>query len=209
MDFSKFKTSDWLLAGGGLLFLIGGFLDWISVDLGILGSASGNNAFDYFFTGIVPWILIIGSAVVAVLLATGTIRAGTTPWPMILLAATALGTLLVLLRFIFPGMGEDVPDEVDIGRAIGLWLCTIAGIVATVGAAMKFRESGGDFADLRDPNKLRGAFNRPGAGTSTTVGPDTTGGVGVSGTTPPPPPPPAPPPPPPADPDNPPPPRDV
>ncbi len=185
MDFSKFKTSDWLLVAGGVLFLIGGFLDWISVDLGPFGNVSGNNAFDYFFTGIIPWLLIVGSAVVAVLLTGGVIKAGTTPWPLILLAATALGTLLVLLRFIFPGMGEDVPDEIDVGRAIGLWLCTIAGIVATAGAVMKFKESGGTMADLRDPDKLRSAFNRPGS-------PD----VGVAGSTPPPPPPPAPPPPP-------------
>jgi hypothetical protein len=191
VDFSKFKTPDWLLVGGGLLFLIGGFLDWISVEFSGV-SATGSNAFDFFFTGIVPWILIVGAGVVTVLVATGTLKAGTTPWPLVLLAATALGTLLVLLRFLFPGMGEDIPDEIDVGRAAGLWLSTIAGIVATAGAVMKFKESGGSMADLRDPDKLRGAFNRPGG---PTTGPDTTAGAGLAGTTPPPPPPPAPQPP--------------
>ncbi len=61
MDFSKFKTSDWLKAGGALGFLIFGFFSWVKIDFGAdLGFAvddSGGNVFDFFFTGIVPWIL--------------------------------------------------------------------------------------------------------------------------------------------------------
>jgi len=184
VDFSKFKTPDWLIVGGGVLFFIGGFLDWISVDFEGVGGASGGNVFDFFFTGIVPWILIIGAAVITVLLVGGTMKPGTTPWNLILLAATALGALLVLLRFIAPGLGEDVPDGLDIGRGIGLILCTIAAIVAAVGAGLRFKEAGGTMSDFTDRDKLRSSFNR---------------GGGSGGAPPPPPPPPgaAPPPPPP------------
>lgn len=189
MDFSRFKTPDWLIIGGGLVFLIGGFLDWISVefegDLAGLGS-SGANVFDFFWTGILPWLLIIGSAVITFLLVSGQLKTSNVPWPMIVLLATALGALLVLLRFIVPSLGEDVPDEIDVGRGIGLILCTLAAIVAAVGAFLNFKASGGDVRSLTDPDTYRSSFNRPGGSPPT----------GTTGT-PPPPPPSSPPPPPP------------
>ena len=73
MDFSKFKTPDWLKVGGALGFLIFGFMSWVKVDWGGemgLGSNSGGSVFDFFFTGTIPWILIMASAIVTVLLAT-------------------------------------------------------------------------------------------------------------------------------------------
>jgi phosphotransferase system glucose/maltose/N-acetylglucosamine-specific IIC component len=67
MDFSKFKTSDWLMIGGGVLTLIGGlFLDWIKVES--FSSFSGGDAFDFTLTGALPWLLIIASTVITVLL---------------------------------------------------------------------------------------------------------------------------------------------
>lgn len=165
MDFSKLKTPDWLIVGGAAAFFIGGFLDWISVDLGQFGSVSGGNVFDFFFTGIVPWILIIGSGVITVLLVTGTLKPGGPPWPLIIVAATVLGAVLVLLRFLVPGLGEDT-EGVDVGRGIGLILCTLGGIAAAVGGVMNFTSTGGNFKDLTDPNKLRQAFDRPGGGST-------------------------------------------
>ena len=57
MDFSKFKTPDWLIVGGGVVFLIGGFLDWLTATgelFGVEVTIRGATAFDFFFTGIVP-----------------------------------------------------------------------------------------------------------------------------------------------------------
>lgn len=164
MDLSTFKLPDWLMVGGGLGFLVfGTFVGWIKVSGGG-ESASDGNAFDFFLTGTIPWLLIIGAGVVAFLLAAGTIKAGTRPWPTILLAATALGTVLVALRFLIPTMGEDtaVLDGLglDIGRGVGLWFSTIAAIVATVGAAMNFRSHGGTMSDLTDVDTLRASFRR-------------------------------------------------
>lgn len=166
MDLSKFKVSDWLMIGGALGFLIfGTFVDWIKFSASGL-SASDGNAFDFFFTGTVPWILIVGAGVVAFLLAGGVIKAANVPWPLILLAATALGTILVLLRFLFPTIGEDTDlldaNGVDVGRGIGLWLSAIAAIVATVGAAMNFRAHGGTMSSLTDVDALRSSFRREG-----------------------------------------------
>lgn len=192
MDFSRFKVSDWLIVGGGLGFLIfGTFFDWISVS-GFGESASGANAFDFFLTGTVPWILVIGAAVLTFLLVGGVITSSNVPWPLVILAATALGTLLVLLRLLFPGMGEDIPDDsgIEVGRAVGLWLSTLSAIVATVGAAMNFRAHGGSMSDLTNPDRLRSSMR------------GSSGSSGSQGTPTPPPPPPssgsAPPPPPPA-----------
>ena len=53
------------------------------------GGISGNNAFDYFFTGGIAYLLVVGAGVVTFLLAGGFVKAGTTPWPIIILGATA------------------------------------------------------------------------------------------------------------------------
>ena len=37
-------------------------------------------------------------------------------------------------------------------------LSVISGVVAFVGAFLGFKESGGDFNDLKDMNKIKGAF---------------------------------------------------
>jgi hypothetical protein len=197
VDLSKFKTSDWMILGGGLLFLIGGFLDWITVEAAGV-TFSGSSAFDFFFTGIIPWLLIIATAVLTVLLLSGTIKPGTVPWPMIFVFATGLATLLVLIRFIVPAMGEDVPDDIDVGRGVGLWLCLIAAIVATAGAVMSYQASGGSLRHLTDPDRLRSAFKGAGPERGQTpppppgaVPPPPPPGRGP-GTQPPPPPPPAP-----------------
>ena len=186
MDLSKFKTSDWLKVGGGAGILIFGFVSWVKVEGGGVSYSAGN-VFDFFFTGTVPWILLIGTAVITLLLITGTLKADRLPWTLIMLAATALAALLLLLRLLInPIEGKDIIEAGggSVGRGIGMILSTVAGLVSLAGAFLGFKESGGDINDLKDMNKLKGQFS---------------GATG--GSTPPPPPPPGmspPPPPPPA-----------
>ncbi|MEZ5259445.1 MAG: hypothetical protein R2705_21960 [Ilumatobacteraceae bacterium] len=72
MDFSKFKTSDWMIVGGGAAFVISGFvLDWASIDTPI-GSYSGGHAFDWFFTGGLALIIAIVAATLTVMRVMGT-----------------------------------------------------------------------------------------------------------------------------------------
>jgi quinol-cytochrome oxidoreductase complex cytochrome b subunit len=163
MDFSKFKTPDWLVIGGGLLFLIGGFLDWFQVP-GELGGQSAGNAFDFILTGLIPWVLIVGAAVITFLLASGRLNTGGPPWGLVILGATAIGALLVLIRLIigadaselFSGVPSDADPALD--RAGGLWICAIAAIVAAAGAFMSFQASGGNMRDLTDMEKMKSAF---------------------------------------------------
>lgn len=155
MDLSRFKTNDWLVVGGGALMLIAGFLKWFNASLGGFSGGSAN-AFDYFFTGTVPWILLIAAAVIVMLVTGGIVKANVPP--MTILAATAVATILVLLRVIL-GHGQDIPAELDISisRSIGLWLALVAGIIATAGAFLGFQAAGGNLKDFTDPDKLKNA----------------------------------------------------
>jgi hypothetical protein len=166
MDFSKFKTYDWLMIGGGLGMLIFGlFLDWLSA-----GPFSAGNAFDFFFTGTIPWLLLVAVAVLVFLKVQGTLG-NNLPWPLIFLGATALSVLLLLIRVLFnPGAGDGV------GRGSGMYLSFVSAIVSAVGAFMAFQAEGGNVKDLTDMNKLKGSFST-GSGSSS------------GGDTPPPPPP--------------------
>jgi hypothetical protein len=189
VDLSKFKTSDWLKIGGAAGFLIFGFFHWTTVSgPGGLGGGSGFNVFHFFFTGTVPWILIIATGVITFLLLNGTMKAGSLPWPLIMLLATGLAALLLLIRLLFnPLDGKAAIESIggSVGRGIGLILSVIAGLVCFAGAFMGFKESGGNFNDLKDMNKLKGAFQ--GSGESAPPPPPPPPGM----TPPPPPPPPA------------------
>ncbi len=189
MDLSKFKTSDWLKVGGAAGFLIFGFFHWTTVSgPGGFAAGSGYNVFHFFFTGTVPWILVLATGVITFLMVTGTMKPGSLPWPLIMLGATGLAALLLLIRLIFnPLDGKDAIEAFggSVGRGIGLILSVISGLVAFAGAFMGFKESGGELSDLKDMNKIKGAFQ----------------GAGGDSAPPPPPPPgmsPPPPPPPPA-----------
>ena len=83
MDFSKFKTPDWLMIGGGIGIFVFGFFEWVTVS-GFGFSSSGGNVFDFFWTGTIPWILVIASAVVTFLLVQGTLKQDQLPWPLVL-----------------------------------------------------------------------------------------------------------------------------
>jgi hypothetical protein len=159
MDFSKLKTSDWLMIGGGIAMLILGFaLDWTSIDTGF-GSASGDGPFDYFFTGGIAWILVVAVGGLAFANATGKLPA-TQPWPLIFLGATALAVILMLLRLIL-GARFDFAD-----RGIGMYGAFIWAAVAAVGAFLNFQASGGDIKDLTDMDKLKKSFSNGGDGSS-------------------------------------------
>jgi hypothetical protein len=161
VDLSKLKTSDWLKIGGAIGFFIFGFFHWTTVSAAGFGSDSGFNVFHFFLTGTIPWLLVIATGVITFLLAMGMMKPGKVPWPLIMLVATGLAALLLLIRLLFnPIDGKDAIESVggSVGRGIGLILSAISGFVAFAGAVMGFKESGGEFSDLTDMNKLKASF---------------------------------------------------
>lgn len=159
MDLSKFKTSDWLMIGGGAAVLIFTFLKWWKFDVGGFGTV-GTNGFDHFFTGIVPWILIVATAVLVFLGAAGIFKLPPNlPAPLIFLAATALGAFLILMNLL------TSPGTDGLDRGIGLFVSLLGAIVATVGAVLNFQATGGDLKDLTDMNKVKGSFGSRGDAT--------------------------------------------
>ncbi len=189
MDFSKFKTPDWLIIGGAIGFFIFGFLKWVTVSFEGFGSSSGGNVFDFFWTGTLPWIIVIASGVVTFLLVQGTLKREQLPWPLLILVANALATLLMIIRVIFnPVSGTDVAG-IDVGRGIGMILAFVAGLVVLAGAYMNFQASGGDLKDLGDMNKLKASFSKAdGTGSGDTPPPPSVDPAPPTDETPPPPP---------------------
>jgi hypothetical protein len=197
VDLSKFKTSDWLKIGGGVAVLFFAFIAFsgdVKEIAGIkvgdgdcdLGCPGGLNMLDFFFTGTVPWLLLIAIAILTFLGAAGIFKLPSTfPAPIVFLAAAALSTLLILIRVLMGPKAGYAGVDVVWGRGFGMFIVLLGAIAVLVGCVQGFKESGGDLNDLKDMNKLKGQFT----------------GSGESAPPPPPPPPgatPPPPPPPPA-----------
>jgi hypothetical protein len=140
------KPDEWLIVAGGALVLVFALFRWFTweVDNAGVRLSGKSNAFDYFVTGFVPWVLVVGAAVITLLLATEALSRGKLPWHLILLAATALGFVLILIRLIVgddPNVsGTDV--DVDVSRGIGIWISALGALIAFVGAFIGFRNTG-------------------------------------------------------------------
>ena len=148
MDFSKFKTSTWLMAGGAIGMIIGGlFLDWVKVEF--MGeSISGSNAFDTN-RGTIAWLLVVAVGVYAVLAVIGKLSVGKAPMGLISVAASLLSLVLLLSLLLF----EDLYGA---SWALGFWLSLVATGASTAGAVMDYTSGGGNIKDIVDPNKWKG-----------------------------------------------------
>ncbi|MEX2626593.1 MAG: hypothetical protein WD225_06895, partial [Ilumatobacteraceae bacterium] len=159
-------THDWLIVGGGAVFLIAGFLPWLELSFNGFGSASAS-AFDFFFTGIIPWLIFVAIGVLTFLSAAEIFKLPeTVPVPTVFLGASALGLLLVIIRFFYTQ---------DLDRAIGLFLALIAAVVVVAGTYMNFTASGGNLAELGQSlqQKANSAQNKGGQSKSQSTGQST------------------------------------
>lgn len=144
VDFKRFKLPDWLLVGGGAVVFLFGFFDWFDT------GAASSSAFKFTLTGVIPWLLIVGSALLSFQIRTGMLRVQKWPWPTIFLLATAVGAILILVRAIMGADGRDfnVPDEITFDRKFTLWFSLIGALAAAAGAALGFIAAGGTVNDL-------------------------------------------------------------
>jgi hypothetical protein len=132
VDVSNFRSGDWLIVAGGAVMMIFGLaLKWAS-----FGSITLNNAFDYFLTGGIAWLLLVAAGVITFvrggLLGTRT----TSRWSLLLLIVTGAATALMLLRLIL-GAGEQGEQNLD--RANGMYIAFLAAAVAFAGAIANYR----------------------------------------------------------------------
>ena len=70
MDVSRFRVGDWVLVAAGVVMLVLGLaVHWATIDADGRSFGGARNAFDYFFTGGLAWLLVVAAGVITFLLA--------------------------------------------------------------------------------------------------------------------------------------------
>lgn len=138
MDLNKLSTPDKVIGASAILFLIALFMPWYGFDVEGVGSYS-EQGWDYFLTGIIPFIL---AAVMAAQIAisnftTTSLPKPPIPWSQIHLIAGVLAAVLVVLRLLITADRFDI----DLDRKYGLWIAVIAALALAVGGFLKNQES--------------------------------------------------------------------
>jgi hypothetical protein len=138
----KLTTSDKVILGGAVAYLIFMFLPWYGIeDI----SDAGNTGWDYFLGGIIPLILIVVMAAQVVISRFSPdtkLPDPPVPWGQVHLIAGIAAAVIVLLRTII-GSDVDVPfvGDFSLDRKIGLFLALLAAIVVAVGGYLKSQEA--------------------------------------------------------------------
>lgn len=140
----KLTTSDKLILGGGIAYLIAMFLPWWGIDTGFGDYA--NNGWDYFLGGWLPLVLI---AIMAVHVAVTRFSPDTkipdlpVPWSQGYLIAGVVAAVVVVGRLIVPSDECAGGFCVDLDRKFGIIVAVIAAICVAAGASMKLKEDDG------------------------------------------------------------------
>jgi hypothetical protein len=121
----KIYMFDVFIAAGGVLLIIGGFLPWISIELGPLGSMS-EIGLRCRWRGIVPFICGIAAPVLVFL----QLQQGKTVKPLAIATLSCSGAAAgIVLISLF-----DIQDSMGFGLIVSL----IGGLCATLGSAILF-----------------------------------------------------------------------
>jgi hypothetical protein len=158
VDTSNLKTTDYLVGGGAIVFLISMFLKWYKAEFeggaGFAGGTASVNGWHYFLFGIIPLILIIFVVVALVVPAmTGNDvvpdPVGPMPRKQAALIAAGIAFVLVLLRLILQDGDDGFGFEIK--RGLGLYLATISSLAVAVGTLMKSQGTE-DIKSIQMPN---------------------------------------------------------
>jgi hypothetical protein len=153
MDISKLKTSDWVIAASGLILFIASFLDWFTVSfdddsgLGLGGTVGGGSGWDvgFFWAGIPVLLGLAMIAIVAIRAFSPETELPQLPigWGQTLFIAGVVAAVIVLLKLL---IGEDGAPEfgIEVNRAFGLFLASLAAIGLAVGGFLKWQEEKSD-----------------------------------------------------------------
>jgi hypothetical protein len=139
VDLNKLSTSDRLIAGGGIAYLIFMFLPWY-------GLAGGSNSgWDYFLGGVLPLILIaimVAHVLITAMSPDTKLPDLPLPWAQVHLIAGAAAAALVILRLVIGSDVETGFGDISLDRKFGLFLAVLAAIAVAVGGFLKSQESG-------------------------------------------------------------------
>jgi len=154
VDFKSLgKFEQGALVAGALAIILSFFGSYVTASYdgpGNLSVSSGTNAWTSYATlGIL--LVIVSVAVVAVKAFAKDVLPAGVPWNLVAAAAAGLGTLLLILRALFPGDTGGIPG-IDVGPGWSGYLLWIAGIALTVFTALSFKESGEKLPDLNKGN---------------------------------------------------------
>jgi hypothetical protein len=140
MDLNKLSTADKVIGVSAIVFLIAFFLPWWGLDTEF-GSGSNSGA-DYFLTGWIPLLLVIGIVVVVALQRLSTTRLPDLPlpWSQVVMIAGIVVGALVVLRLIVPSSESALGVEIDLDRMWGMFVATLAAIGVAVGTVLRSRE---------------------------------------------------------------------
>jgi hypothetical protein len=160
LDVSRLRIGDWVLTVAGAVMLVLGLaVHWATVHAAGRDYGGARNAFDYPLTGGFAWLLTVAAGVVAFLLAARLVPPGRTPWTRLTVGATAVATLLMLLRLAIGG-GADQRignQDVSLGRGPGMVIALAASGAALVGALLNLRAEGDSIAAMWSSMTRRGA----------------------------------------------------
>jgi hypothetical protein len=136
-----FGVSDWLKSVGGALFFVAGLLTWWELE-DANGLSFPTNGFDYRLTGIVPYVIFVGIAILTIVIRTGSLRLPEVLLhPLLSLVAAAIGTALVIARFLFDGWEDSLLQGRSANRGIGLYLALAAALTVLAGCVIAYRDS--------------------------------------------------------------------
>ena len=152
MDTSRLTTGDMIAGVGGVVLLISLFLPWygVSIDIGgVSASDSGTGWEALDFIDILLLAVSVAAIGVVAARAAGQLPPEV-PGAVVLLALGALAMLLVLYRIIDIPV-DDVPDEVDLSRKIGIFIALIGAAAVAYGGWRTNTETPGAGAPAARP----------------------------------------------------------
>ena len=159
MDFSKFKPSDWLMVAGGR-----GHADLRDRARLGEGAAAAQRRTEPFDLLLHRWDLVAarrGGRCDRVPARGGIIKPGSVPWSLLLVPRHRVALHLLML---ICASSSVAGDRGRVRSSIVGSACTWRSSPPSsplVGAVMNYKATGGDLNDLKDFNKIKGAFAKP------------------------------------------------